>query len=430
LNVTIRPGAPLGGEFRPPGDKSLSHRAAILGALATGATRARGFSPAEDCASTLACLQELGVRLRREGDALLVEGVGEAGFREPSRPLPCGNSGTTMRLLLGALAGMDLFAVLSGDDSLNRRPMDRVLQPLGRMGARADGRTGRLLPPVAIRGGGLRGAEHELPVASAQVKSALLLAGLRARGETAVTEPAPSRDHTERMLGAMGAECRRDGLRVSVRPSTLRPLDIAIPGDPSSAAFLLGAALVSPGSEVRASGVGLNPTRAGFLRVLRRMGADVAVEAPREEGGEPVGDLHARHSALRATEIGGAEIPSLIDELPLLAVLATQAEGRTVIRDAGELRVKETDRIAALTTALRAMGAQVEERPDGWELTGPSPLRGAEVEPEGDHRIAMALSVAALAARDPSVILDAGCVAVSYPEYWRDLGRLGGGMEE
>lgn len=417
-------GRPLRGEVRPPGDKSLSHRAAIFGALATGTSRIRGYSLAQDCGSTLACLESLGVRMQRTGDKLVVEGRGRSGLAEPAAVLDCGNSGTTFRLLLGALAGMDVYSVLTGDESLSRRPMDRVLQPLVRMGARADGRSGGRYPPIAIRGGRLAGIDFISPVASAQLKSAVLLAGLRADGETSVTEPAPSRDHTERMLAAMGADLQRDGLRVTVRASELSPLQVQIPADPSSAAFHVGAALILPGSELVVRGVNLNPGRIGFLRVMERMGGDIYIEDAHEESGEPVGNIRARSSVLSGVEIGGQEVPSLIDELPLLAVIATQAGGRTVIRDAAELRVKETDRIAVLVRALQSMGANIEERSDGVEIHGPRPLMAADLDAHGDHRIAMALAVAAMVAQGRSTLRDPECVAVSYPQYWADVDRL------
>lgn len=417
-------GRPLRGEVRTPGDKSLSHRAAIFAALASGRSRIRGYSAARDCSSTLACLQQLGVALEQSAGELVIEGRGSGGFVEPDRVLDCGNSGTTLRLLLGALAGMNLYAVLGGDESLSRRPMDRVLEPLARMGARADGRVHGRYPPISLRGGRLHGIDFRSPVASAQLKSAVLLAGLRAEGETSVTEPAPSRDHTERMLSAMGAELRREGLTVSVRASALSPLDMQIPSDPSSAAFHIGAALILPGSEMVARDVNLNPGRTGFLAVMERMGGDIYIEDVREESGEPVGSVRVRSSVLSGVEIGGREVPSLIDELPLLAVIATQAGGTTVIRDAAELRVKETDRIAVLVNALQRMGANIEERADGVEVHGPTPLLAADLDARGDHRIAMALAVAAMAAQGQSTLLDPECVAVSYPEYWADLERL------
>ncbi len=420
----IRPGGALRGSVSVPGDKSISHRSAILGALAEGTTSVRNYSPARDCQSTLSCLRSLGVEVSGTSAGIEIVGTGERGFREPERVLDCGNSGTTFRLMLGALAGMDLFAVLAGDESLSRRPMDRVLLPLSRMGARYDARAGGRLPPVALRGGRLTGISYTTPVASAQVKSAILLAGLRAEGRTEVVEPALSRDHTERMLAAMGAEVEREPCRTVVRPSTLRAARIAVPADPSSAAFFLGAALVVPDSDVVTAGVCLNPTRTGFLSAVERMGGRVSVENARDEAGEPVGDVRARASELRATEIGGAEVPTLIDEIPLLAVLATQARGTTVVRDAAELRVKETDRIAALCRELARMGADVSERPDGLEVRGPSRLRGAEVETYGDHRIAMALSVAALVAEGETIVRGADCAAVSYPSYWEDLARV------
>ncbi len=415
---------PLSGYFRTPGDKSISHRSAILGALAEGTTRVSGYSSADDCASTLDCLRALGVQIQRSDSSLEIHGVGKGSFSEPTTVLSCGNSGTTMRLLLGVLAGMDMYVVLTGDESLSGRPMGRVLEPLWDMGARYDGRLNGRYPPIGIRGRRLWGIKYTTPVASAQIKSALLLAGLRADGETEIIEPAPSRDHTERMLSAMGAQIEWGDRRVLLYPSMLKAIMINVPADPSSAAFLLGAAIVTPYSEVVARDVCLNPTRTGFLSVLERMGANLSIENRRDEGGEPVGDVRARHSSLRATQIGGDEIPALIDEIPLLAVLATQAEGRTVIRDAAELRIKETDRIGVLAAALRQMGASVEEREDGLEIHGPAKLHGAEVDPRHDHRLAMSLSVAALVAQGETHVLNAECVGVSYPEYWNDLERL------
>ncbi len=415
---------PLSGYFRTPGDKSISHRSAILGALAEGTTRVSGYSSAEDCASTLDCLLALGVQIERSDPSLEIHGVGKGSFSEPTTVLPCGNSGTTMRLLLGVLAGMDMYAVLTGDESLSGRPMGRVLEPLWDMGARYDGRLNGRYPPIGIRGRRLWGIKYKTPVASAQIKSALLLAGLRADGETEIVEPAPSRDHTERMLSAMGAQIEWGDRRALLYPSMLNAITINVPADPSSAAFLLGAAIVTPDSEVVARDVCLNPTRTGFLAVLERMGANLSIENQRDEGGEPIGDVRARHSILRATEIGGDEIPALIDEIPLLAVLATQAEDRTVIRDAAELRIKETDRIGVLASALRQMGASVDEREDGLEIHGPAKLHGAEVDPRHDHRLAMSLSVAALVAQGETHVLNAECVGVSYPEYWNDLERL------
>lgn len=413
-----------------PGDKSISHRSVIFSALASGVSTIRNYSSSNDCRSTLSCLQQLGAEVEITAEEITVNGIGTSGFREPESALDCGNSGTTFRLLLGALAGTNGFFVLTGDHSLSARPMDRVLRPLQRMGITYDGRTGGKLPPIALRGGTLSGMTYDSPVASAQVKSAILLAGLSASGETIVNEPAPSRDHTERMLRAMGADLEYRPYYIRIRPSSLRATEFLVPGDPSSAAFLLGAALLLPDSEVRVNSLCNNPTRTGFLRVLERMGACLEFAEERESSGENLVDVIARTSQLKASEIGGTEIPSLIDEIPILAVLATQAEGTTVIRDAAELRIKETDRLTALHTELTKMGARISEQADGLRIQGPVRLEGAELDPHGDHRIAMALSVAALIAGSPSTMLDSQCAGVSYPEYWSALSSLGTEVSE
>ncbi len=420
----VRGRGPLRGVVRVPGDKSISHRAVMLGALAEGTTQVRNFLAGEDCLSTVRCLRALGAEVRLEGDRATVVGRGWEGLAEPEEVLDCGNSGTTMRLLLGILAGLPLFAVLTGDASLRRRPMGRVVRPLERMGARVDGRSGGELAPLAVRGGGLRAAEFTLPVASAQVKSALLLAGLRAEGRTAVTEPSRSRDHTERLLPRFGVPVEVDGLTVAVAgPARLRAAEVEVPGDISAAAFFLVAAAVVPGSRLVLPGVGVNPTRAGLLEVLEAMGARVRRLNEREEAGEPVADLEVEASELRGVQVGGDLVPRLIDEVPALAVAAACAEGVTEIRDAAELRVKESDRIAALARELGRLGAAVEELPDGLRIRGGRPLRGAECDSGGDHRLAMALAVAGLVAEGETVVADAACAAVSFPGFWEVLSR-------
>lgn len=425
--VTIYPAeGPLRGTVRPPGDKSVSHRAAILGALAEGASRITGFSPSEDCARTVEALAQMGVQIRRHEDVLVVRGPGPA-WGEPARVLDLGNSGTTMRLLAGVLAGMPGFRVLDGDDSLRRRPMGRVVHPLREMGACLDGRQDGNLAPLAVRGARLVGKEFTLAVASAQVKSCLLLAGLLAEGETWVQEPLPTRDHTERLLPLAGIGVATRGGAVGVRgPARPRPFELQVPGDPSAAAFWVVAASVVPGSEVVLRGVGLNPGRAGFLRVLSRMGASVRVTPGAGTGPEPVGDLEVRGSALRGTEIEPHEIPGLIDELPVLAVAACAARGITRVCGAGELRVKESDRIAGVVRGLSALGARIAETPDGWVIEGPSPLHGGRVSSLGDHRLAMAWAVAALGASGPVELEGAEAVAVSYPDFFGHLVTLGG----
>ncbi len=419
----------LHGRVSLPGDKSLSHRAVLLGALAEGTSRVENFLPAADCQATVRCLRALGVEIETLAPtALAVHGRGLHGLSPAGAPLDCGGSGTTMRLLAGILAGQPFRSVLTGNDSLRRRPMDRVALPLRMMGAQVETTEGR--PPLEITGGPLRPIDYTLPVASAQVKSAILLAGLYARGPTTVREPALSRDHTERMLRAMGANLTVDGLAVTLHPdSPLHARDTVIPGDISSAAFLLAAALLLPGSEVVLEGVGVNPTRTGILDVLGDMGAEVVLENSREVGGEPVADLTVRSSRLRATNIGGPLIPRLIDELPLIALIATQAEGVTVVQDAAELRVKESDRIATTVAELRKLGADIEARPDGFVIRGPTPLRGAEVESHGDHRLAMTLTVAGLIARGETVIQDTECIGDSFPGFEETLSCLGARLE-
>lgn len=402
-----------------PGDKSLSHRALILGALAEGRTLLTGLSGSRDVRSTLRCLQALGARFERVGGALAVHGWGARGPREPDGVLDCGNSGTTMRLLAGVLAGGRGLAVLTGDRALRSRPMARVVEPLVRMGARVWGREEGRRAPLAFQGQPLEGLEWELPVASAQVKSALLLAGLAARGPVALREPAPSRDHTERMLAALGVPLERSGTAVRLPgPHPLPSFSFPVPGDPSAAAFLVAAAVLRPGSRFRTGGLSLNPGRLGFFHLLQRMGADLVLEPTGEELGEPVGRLEARGSALRAVEVGPEEVPGAIDELPLLAVVATQAEGRTVVRGAEELRHKESDRIRSVVHELGRMGARIRERPDGFEVEGPTPLGGATVRCHRDHRLEMSLGVAAQVAGGTTRIRGAGWASVSFPGFW------------
>lgn len=425
MRVTVRPLPSIRGVIRVPGDKSISHRAAMLGALGDGRTVARGFLSSADTEATLRCLTALGVDWSLDGDVLSVEGVGLSGLREPADVLDCGNSGTTMRVLAGVLAGQPFLSVLTGDASLRSRPMERVATPLRSMGATVLTREGGLAPLV-ILGGALRPMRHRLPVASAQVKSAVLLAGLYAEGVTVVEEPAPSRDHTERLLAAMGADVRREGNVISVSGLTggLAPLDLTVPGDLSAAAFWMVAATCAPGSELRLPGVGVNQTRAGIIEALEAMGARLEVGERRLAGGEPVADIVVRSSRLRGATFGGDLIPRLQDEIPALAVAAVFAEGRTEVRDAQELRVKESDRISTLVAGLRAMGVRVEELPDGFVIEGKGKLRGAEVSSDGDHRLAMAFAVAGLLAEGETVIEDAESVAVSYPGFWEDIERL------
>jgi len=400
-----------------PGDKSISHRALILGAIAGGGSTIRGLSRGADVGSTAACLRALGVEI---GDGE-VAGVGMSGLRAPSGPLDCGNSGTTMRLLAGLLAAQDFESELTGDDSLKRRPMDRVVEPLRQMGARAE------WPPLRIGGSaGLHGIEYRSPVASAQVKSALLLAGLFAEGATEVVEPSPTRDHTERMLRAMGAEVTVNAGRSRVeRTKKLEPLDLDVPGDLSAASFWLVAAGLVPGSRVRMAGVGLNPTRTAFLELLRRAGFAISIAAAGEAGGEPIGTVEVGGAGeLRPLTVEGPTAAAMIDELPVLAVAATQLPGTSRISGARELRVKESDRIAAMAEALTAMGADITATEDGWIINGPRHLEGARVDSLGDHRVAMAMAVAGMIADGDTTVDDAACVDISYPGFFDQLDSL------
>lgn len=424
--LTLRPATHVSGAVTVPGDKSVSHRAAIFGAMARGTTRIQNFLQAGDTLGTLNALRELGIEISAPNDAgeVVVHGGGGI-FRAPSRVLDCGNSGTTMRLLCGALAGRDFPITLSGDASLSRRPMDRVCVPLSQMGARISGVGEKNTPPLSLKGGGLRGIEYEMPVASAQVKSAILLAGLRARGTTRVLEPAPSRDHTERMLRGFGVDVRQSDNAIEIEASELTATDVKVPGDISAAAFFLVAGALRENWSVTVRGCGVNPTRTGVLDALRAMGATVEMHHEIESGGEAQADVTVRGGKLRGTKIGGALIPRLIDELPVLALLATQAEGRTTIRDAAEMRVKESDRIAGIARELRKFGAQIEETPDGLLIDGPCELRGAAViSPPGDHRIAMTLAIAGLIARGETHLENAAAVASSFPNFYQTLERI------
>lgn len=426
MRRTVRPPARLRGTIEVPGDKSISHRAAILNAIAAGEAAVEGFQAGADCLATLRCLRALGVPLWRRGASLRIRGVGSRGLRESGQVLDAANSGTTMRLLTGLLAAQPFLSVISGDASLRARPMARIVEPLRAMGAQVWGREGGSLAPLVIQGGPLRGIRHRLSVASAQVKSALALAALYAEGETLLEEPAPSRDHTERMLRAMGASLRVEGgaVRVSPLAGELRPLSLRVPGDISAAAFWLVAAAIHPDAELHLPGVGINPTRSGSIDVLRAMGADIALRNQRQEGGEPVADLVVRSSRLRGVVVAGDLIPRLIDEVPVLAVAAALAEGETVVRDAAELRVKESDRIHTTAQELARLGARLEERPDGMVIRGVAELRGAPCHSQGDHRLAMALAVAGLAARGETTLEGAEAAAVSYPSFWEDLAQL------
>ena len=420
--LIVQQAARLRGEIRVPPDKSISHRAALFGAIAEGETRVRGFLDAEDCLATLRCLRALGVRIDEEGeDRLVVHGRGLRGLQAPTVSLDCGGSGTTMRLISGILAGQGFESILTGNDALRKRPMDRIIEPLRRMGANISGSDRDRFPPLRIGSGPLHGMIYHLPVASAQVKSSILLAGLYATQPTVLHEPAPSRDHTERMLQAMGVKVENHAGVVTLQPplsgQPLQPRDVEVPGDFSSAAFFLVGAGLLPGSSLRLTDVNVNPTRTGLYDVLVRMGARIRRENERTLGGEPVADLLVEQSPLQSTVVGGDLVPRMIDEFPILAVAATQAQGTTVVRDAAELRVKESDRVATTVAELTRLGARIEERPDGFAITGPTPLRGATVDCHKDHRLAMSLAVAGLIARGTTAIENAQSIADSFPGF-------------
>jgi 3-phosphoshikimate 1-carboxyvinyltransferase len=415
--ATVRPARKLDGAIAVPGDKSISHRALMLGSIATGVSNVRGLSQGADVGSTAGCMRDLGVGI--EGSRIL--GVGMRGLRPSERPLDCGNSGTSMRLLAGLLAGQDFASELVGDDSLSRRPMDRVVNPLREMGARAT------WPPLRVGGGdGLRGIEYQSPKPSAQVKSAILLAGLYASGVTSVIEPVKTRDHTEVMLAAMGAAVRVDALRVEIESAgELQPLDIDVPGDFSAAAFWLVAGGLVGHSDIRLTGVGVNPTRSAFADLLSSIGFQIDRVKARFEANEPVADLRVHPAgALRHLKVDAAMAATMIDELPVLAVVATQIAGTSVIAGAAELRVKESDRLAAMEQGLSAMGADITVEDDGWVINGPRSLEGSRVDSLGDHRVAMALAVAGLIADGTTEIEGAECVDISYPDFFDHLEYL------
>ncbi|MFQ5656301.1 MAG: 3-phosphoshikimate 1-carboxyvinyltransferase [Candidatus Methylomirabilales bacterium] len=409
-----------------PGDKSISHRAIILGALADGVTEIPGCLRSEDSHQTLEAARALGVEVEGWDEGLLrIHGKGFHGLREAGEILDCGNSGTTMRLLTGVLAGQPFLSLLTGDASLRRRPMDRIIVPLRQMGAKIWGRAQDTLPPLAVRGGGLRGITYESPIASAQVKSAILLAGLFAEGPTTIVEPTLSRDHTERMLASFGQPVQRSGGEVTVVPTgTVRAEQIPVPGDFSSAAFFLVAGLILPGSDITLEEIGMNPTRTGLLEVVQAMGGDVKVLRQEERAGEPRATLRIRSSRLKGVSIGGGLIPRLIDEIPVLAVAAACAAGKTIIRDAGELRVKESDRIRAIASGLNGMKIATEELQDGLIIHGGTGLQGACCNSYGDHRMAMALTVAGLQANGETSVADTACIRTSYPGFLETLQDL------
>lgn len=422
----------------PPPDKSISHRAVILASIANGKSVIRNFLNAQDPVSTVNAFRALGIEIEErftnvpgsqpgtQNTELIIHGKGLYGLKEPFDVIDCGNSGTTIRLVSGVLSGNPFFSVLTGDGSLRSRPMARIIKPLGLMGAEITARADNRYPPLAIKGKSLTPIKYAMPVASAQVKSALLLAGLYSTGETEITEPVRSRDHTERMLPPFGADLKVRGTTIIVNGGReLSPMEIEVPGDFSSAAFFIVAALIIPDSEVTVRGVGINPTRTGLLEALNRMGADIRITNPRNISGEPVADMHCRRGAgLKAVQITEETIPSLIDEFPVLCIAAAAARGTTTIRGAGELRVKESDRIRAMASELRKMGVGVEEYPDGIGIEGAGSFKGAELDSHGDHRIAMSMAVAALAADGTTTINGSSAVDISFPGFFDIIKRL------
>ena len=418
--------SPLRGELSIPGDKSISHRSIMFGSLAKGTTEITNFLQGADCLSTIACFEKMGIGIENNGDSVIVHGNGLLGLKKPETILDCGNSGTTTRLISGILAAQDFDVTLTGDDSIKKRPMKRIMDPLSHMGADIRSLEGNGCAPLAITGKKLYGIHYTSKVASAQVKSAILLAGLYADGETKVTEPYVSRNHSEIMLKYFGADVSTEGTTASIRPAKeLYGNRIVVPGDISSAAFFIAAGLLVPGSEILLKHVGINPTRDGIISVCRDMGGDITLLNKNTDSGEPTADILVKFSTLHGTEIGGSIIPTLIDELPVIAAMACFAEGETVIRDAGELKVKESNRIEVMVRNLSAMGADVTETEDGMIIRGGRPLHGAVIDSKLDHRIAMTFAVAGLCAEGETEIKGAECVNISYPGFYQDLERLG-----
>jgi len=433
-NVRINRPAALNGAIRVPGDKSISHRVAMLAAIADGASTISNFASSADCHATLDCVERLGIRVGRRADSIIIYGNGLHGFAPPEHPakLFVGNSGSTIRMISGILAGQPFISELDGDESIRRRPMQRIIEPLRLMGAQLNGRDGNFAP-LTIHGSKLQAIHYQSPVASAQVKSCLLFAGLYADGTTVVSEPAESRNHSELMLREFGATLAVDRAANTVSitgGAALRATDYEVPGDVSSAAFFLAAASLVPDSRLRIEKVNLNPTRTAFLEVLRSLGATLTIENIATKHGEPIGDLVIRSAALRCPNLrlSGSIIPNLIDEIPILAIVATQCEGRLEVRDAAELRIKESDRLKTVAAGIRKMGGEIEEFADGFAITGKQQLKGARIETAGDHRIAMAFSIAGLLAEGETEIIGADCAAVSFPEFYELLSQVSGGV--
>ncbi|HIW26047.1 MAG TPA: 3-phosphoshikimate 1-carboxyvinyltransferase [Firmicutes bacterium] len=425
MNAVIKPSGKLRGEITVPGDKSISHRSVMLGSIAKGDTKISGFLTGEDCLSTIDCFKKLGIDIEVNGTDVTVHGKGLKGLSAPAETLDVGNSGTTLRLMSGILSAQPFTTRLTGDSSIQKRPMGRVASPLGLMGAKITSENEKMTAPLTIEGQSLHGIDYTLPVASAQVKSALILAGLYADGETRITEPEATRDHTEIMLNYLGADIRKEGDTIVVRPAAeLTGKDITVPGDISSAAYFIAAALISKDSEVLIKNVGVNPTRTGIITAFKAMGGNIELTNERTVCGEPVADILVRSSRLHGVVIKGAIIPKLIDEIPVIAAAACYASGETVIADAAELRVKESDRIKTMAAELGRMGATVIQTDDGMIILGGIPLHGAVCESYNDHRVAMSVAVAALGAKGETQIKDCGCVDISFPGYFDALMSL------
>ncbi|MDD2310470.1 MAG: 3-phosphoshikimate 1-carboxyvinyltransferase [Desulfuromonadaceae bacterium] len=424
-STTIQPAASVKGEMVVPGDKSISHRSIMLGAIANGVTTVRGFLRGEDNLSTMHAFRAMGVEINDDGETIQITGRGLHGLNEPGDVLDCGNSGTTIRLITGLLSGQSFFSVVTGDQYLRKRPMKRIVEPLSRMGAQISGRNGATLAPLAINGAPLKGINYQSPVSSAQIKSSLMLAGLYADGETSVSEPSLSRDHSERMFRLFGASLARNDNGVTVRGGVeLTAQEVTVPGDISSAAFFIVAALITPHSELLIKNVGVNPSRTGVIDILQGMGGDIQLLDLREVSGEPVADILVRSSRLNGISVSGGVVPRAIDEFPVICVAAARAEGVTTIRDARELRVKETDRITAMAGNLRKLGITVTETEDGMDITGSEQLLGGIVDSSGDHRIAMSMAIAALVASAAITVTDIACIATSFPTFFPLLEKV------
>lgn len=424
-SITIQPVASVKGKIIVPGDKSISHRSIMLGAIANGITTVRGFLRGEDNMSTMHAFRAMGVEIIDDGEMIQITGRGLHGLNEPGDVLDCGNSGTTIRLITGLLSGQSFFSVVTGDQYLRKRPMKRVVEPLSRMGARISGRNGGTLAPLAINGGSLKGIDYQSPVSSAQIKSSIMLAGLYADGETRVSEPSLSRDHSERMFRLFGASVATSENGVTVSGGIeLKAQEVTVPGDISSAAFFIVAALITPNAELLIQNVGVNPSRTGVIDILMAMGGNIQLLDQREVSGEPVADLLVRSSHLKGIAISGSVVPRAIDEFPAICIAAARAEGITTIRDAKELRVKETDRITAMADNLRKLGISVTETDDGMDITGSEQLLGGTVDSCGDHRIAMSMSIAALIASNAITVTDIDCVATSFPTFFPLLEKV------